>query len=55
MLLFWKLNQQTVGVPDLYAVSPNGRMDINSDDLGAIAEMWREYNAKVDAMYADEE
>lgn len=51
----WQLNQQTVGIPDLYAVSPNGRMDINSDDLGAIAEMWREYSAKVDAMYEDEE
>jgi len=51
----WQLNQQTVGIPDLYAVSPNGIMDINSDDLGAIAEMWREYSAKIDAMYADEE
>ncbi len=47
----WQLNQQTVGVPDLYAVSPNGAMDINSDDLRAIAEVWNEYSAKIDAMF----
>ncbi len=50
----WQLNQQIVGVPDLYAVSPNGAMDINSDDLRAIAEVWKEYSAKIDAMYGEE-
>ena len=47
----WQLNQQIVGVPDLYAVSPNAVLDFNEDDLGAIAEMWREYSAMVDAKY----
>ncbi|MBE6598632.1 MAG: hypothetical protein E7638_04235 [Ruminococcaceae bacterium] len=50
----WQLNQQIVGIPDLYAVSPNGHMDINSDDLRAIAEVWNEYSAKIDAMYNEE-
>lgn len=47
----WQLNQHMIGVPDLYAISPTPALDINSDDLGAIAEMWREYSAKIDAMY----
>ncbi len=51
----WQLNQQTVGVPDLYAIDPTPAFDMNADDLGAIAEVWNEYSAKIDAMYADEE
>jgi len=47
----WQLNQQIVGVPDLYTVSPNAVLDFNEDDLAAIAEVWREYSAKIDAMY----
>lgn len=49
----WQLNQQIVGVPDLYAVSPNAVLDLNEDDLGAIAEMWHEYSARVDGMYGE--
>jgi len=49
----WQLNQQTIGVPDLYAISPTVKFDINKDDLGAIAEMWREYSAKIDAAYTE--
>ncbi|MBE6598628.1 MAG: hypothetical protein E7638_04215 [Ruminococcaceae bacterium] len=51
----WQLNQQTVGVPDLYAIDPTPTFDINADDLGAIAEVWREYSAKIDAMYSEED
>ncbi len=49
----WQLNQQTVGVPDLYAVSPTPCLDFNSDDLRAIAEVWNEYSAKIDGLYGD--
>lgn len=51
----WQLNQQTVGVPDLYAIDPTPSLDFNSDDLGAIAEMWNEYSRKIDAMYDETE
>ncbi len=51
----WQLNQNLVGVPDLYAISPNAALDAEGEALGAIAEMWREYSAKIDAMYASEE
>ena len=47
----WLLNQQTIGVPDLYRVSPSDVLDLNDEDLGAIAEVWREYAQKIDAMY----
>ena len=49
----WQLNQQTVGVPDLYALCST-MFDFNSDDLGAIAQVWNEYSAKIDAMLGEE-
>lgn len=51
----WQLNQHTIGVPDLYAIDPTPSFDINADDLGAIAEVWNEYSAKIDALFLNEE
>ena len=51
----WQLNQQTVGVPDLYALIPSATFDFNSDDLGAIAQVWNEYSAKIDAMVGEDD
>ena len=49
----WQLNQQTVGVPDLYALCST-TFDFNSEDLHAIAQVWNEYSAKIDAMLGEE-
>ena len=51
--LRWQLNQHMVGVPDLYAVSPTPALDLGEEGMGAIAEMWREYSAQIDAMYEE--
>lgn len=50
----WQLNQQTIGVPDLYALIPSNTFDFNSEDLRAIAEVWNEYSTRIDAMVGED-
>ncbi|NLE13661.1 MAG: hypothetical protein GX628_08310 [Clostridiales bacterium] len=48
----WLLNQPLTGVPDLYSLTPSESMpDMTDDDFYAIARVWREYSAKIDALY----
>ncbi len=53
----WMLDQPAVGVPDLYCVSPlpGGGFAFEKAELDAIAQVWREYTARIDRMYGDEE
>ena len=53
----WMLDQPAVGVPDLYCVSPlpGGGFAFEKEELDAIAQVWREYTARIDRMYGDEE
>lgn len=45
----WLLHQSHVGVPALYAVTATCGM--TEEDFRAVAQAWREYNARVDALY----
>ncbi len=47
----WMLNQCAVGVPDLYALRGTAACALTDADFAAIAEVWREYSARVDAAY----
>lgn len=47
----WMLNQCSVGVPDLYALSSTAACPLDDADFAAIAEVWREYSSRIDAMY----
>lgn len=47
----WLLAQPKLGVPDIYSIRGVREDFITDDDLGAIAEVWREYSTKIDAMY----
>jgi hypothetical protein len=47
----WMLAQTQVGVPDLYAVSGTNVCPIDDSDLDAIAQLWQEYSARIDAIY----
>ncbi len=47
----WMLNQNTVGVPDLYSVTSTRCCPFTDDDFAAIAEVWRNYSARIDAKY----
>ncbi len=47
----WMLNQCAVGVPDLYALRGTDGCDLTDADFAAIAEVWRAYSARVDAVY----
>lgn len=43
--------QMETGIPDIYGVSPFGKFSFTDEDLAAIAKIWREYTARIDAMY----
>ncbi len=47
----WMLNQQDIGVPDCYCLTPHG--EITDDDFYAISAVWKEYSARIDREYAD--
>lgn len=47
----WLLNQPKVGVPDIYSIRGVREDFLTDDDLEAIAEVWREYSARIDRMY----
>ena len=47
----WLLNQPKVGVPDIYSIRGVRGDFLADDDLEAIAEVWREYSARIDRMY----
>lgn len=49
--IHWQLTQQLVGVPDLYSLIGTDTCPMDDADYAAIAQMWDEYNAKIDAMY----
>ena len=51
-ILRWLLTQQHQGAPALYAVSGTENSQLDDADFRAIAQVWREYNAKIDAQYA---
>lgn len=48
----WLLAQPRVGVPDLYAVSATFTCPLSYYDFAAIAQLWRDYSARIDAQYA---
>lgn len=47
----WLMTQQMIGVPDLYALSGTGSCPMNKEDFAAVAQMWDEYNRKIDRYY----
>lgn len=47
----WMLNQCSVGVPDLYALSGTPACPLDDADFAAIAEVWRAYSRRIDDMY----
>jgi len=47
----WLLQQHLVGVPALYAVSASERCGMTEADFRAIAQSWKEYNTRIDALY----
>ncbi|MCQ2431227.1 MAG: hypothetical protein MJ175_01350 [Clostridia bacterium] len=47
----WLLSQQLTGVPDLYSLMGSEGCPLGKEDFAAIAQMWDEYNAKIDADY----
>lgn len=49
--MHWLLHQQLVGVPDLYSLMSTGHCELDEADFEAVAQLWDEYNAKIDAMY----
>jgi len=49
--IHWQLNQQIVGVPDLYSLIGTESCPMDDADYAAIAQMWDEYNRKMDALY----
>lgn len=49
--MHWLMNQPQIGVPDLYALSIREGLDMTEDDYYAIADLWKEYSARIDAMY----
>jgi len=51
----WMLRQPHTGVPDLYCLSPLPDFAFETQDLEAMAAVWQEYTARVDAMYSDSE
>ncbi len=47
----WMLNQNAVGVPDLYSLTDSQGCKLSEDGFAAIAEVWRCYSARIDAKY----
>lgn len=47
----WMLAQPSVGVPDLYSLSPTPSCALTRADFAALAQLWREYSARIDKMY----
>ena len=47
--MHWLLCQPLVGVPDLYSLIPTGQCALEEADFRAIAQLWDEYNARIDA------
>lgn len=47
----WMLMQPSVGVPDLYSLSPTPSCRLTRADFAAIAQVWKEYSARIDALY----
>lgn len=50
----WMLTQPSVGVPDLYSLSATPACELTRGDFAAIAQVWKEYSARIDAMYSAE-
>lgn len=50
--MHWLLQQQLTGVPDLYTLTSTDSCHLTDEDFAAIAQLWDEYNAKIDRMYA---
>lgn len=46
----WLMAQPGIGVPDLYAVRGTPTCSMNEEDFAAIAQLWDEYNARMDAL-----
>jgi len=47
----WMLMQPSIGVPDLYSLSATPSCPLTRADFAAIAQVWKEYSAKIDAQY----
>lgn len=41
----------TLGIPDLYCVSPMPCLEITDEDWASVANIWREYSAEMDKRY----
>lgn len=52
-VLRWQTTQQYIGIPAIYAVSSAPDLKLEVEDYKAIAEVWKRYNKKIDAMYED--
>ena len=50
----WLLDQPSVGVPDLYCVSPiPGGFAFDGSELTALSAVWKEYTKRIDLEYGD--
>ena len=49
----WMLHQDLTGIPDIYCVSPLPRFGMTEGDLAELAQMWKEYTDRIDAMYEE--
>ncbi len=49
--MHWMLTQTLVGVPDLYALRGTEQCPMDEGDFAALAQLWDEYNTRIDAMY----
>ena len=53
--MHWLMEQDLVGVPDLYSTVTSDGSRLTEDDFFAISDMWAEYRTLTDGMYGKDE
>ena len=51
----WLINQNTVGVPALYSLTPTESCKLTDEDFVAISQMWKEYSEIMDERYGKDQ